>query len=160
MPLENVLLKLTANAMAARKRLGGSKKGTVSRRPRLNSVIRGDVCLSRSLPSLQVPATVAAYSLPLLPSLSESFFSISSSPVPVFSPPFSCSVKVSSTSELHRALAALRLLPPNDSNHGSEYGVAFKFDFPTYSLEPGIRFVIQISGHSWPPSAAKMGFHL
>ena len=27
-------------------------KGTVSRRPRLNSVIRGDVCLSRSLPSL------------------------------------------------------------------------------------------------------------
>ena len=82
-----VLLPLTAIRLVAGKRLGGSKKGTVSRRPRLNSVIRGDVCLSRSLPSLPVPATVAAYSLPLLPSLSESFFSISSSPVPVFSLP-------------------------------------------------------------------------
>ena len=68
-----VLLPLTAIRLVAGKRLGGSKKGTVSRRPRLNSVIRGDVCLSRSLPSLPVPATVAAYSLPLLPPPSESF---------------------------------------------------------------------------------------
>ena len=131
MPLENVLLKLTANAMAAGKRLGGSKKGTVSRRPRLNSVIRGDVCLSRSLPSLPVPATVAAYSLPLLPSLSESFFSISSSPVPVFSlPRFLARLKFP---RLLNCTGRWRRCDyyPNYSNHGSEYGDAFKFDIPT-----------------------------
>ena len=49
---------------------------------------------------------------------------------------------------------------PNDSNHGGEYGDAFKFDFPAYSLDPGKRCVVKISGNIWPPPAAKMSFHL
>ena len=132
MPLENVLLKLTANAMAARKRLGGSKKGTVSRRPRLNSVIRGDVCLSRSLPSsfdavppslppglpspVSRPADCGSLLTlpPSLPFLGVSllhlfffFFFFFGTPV---SPPFSCSVKVPSTSAQGVALISPMIL--------------------------------------------------